>query len=287
MKGLKKLLGLTLAAMMTISLVGCSSSSSNDDESKDGKVVFKLDEVKNSGVLKVGTSAEYSPYEFHKVVDGKDKIVGFDDYMVQEIAKDMGVKVEYTDMDFDGLLGALQADKVDIVLAGMTPDETRKKSVDFSKIYYTNSNVCIVKKGKEDSIKSSDDLKKLKVGVQKGTTQADYITSDKEGCLGITNATQLKKIPDLMLELQNGKIDVIVTGKAVAEINVKQYKNTAIGNTTVGDDVAETAAAAIKKSDDKVDNTSFLKSVNDTIDRLQDEGKIDEYMQDALKLTEK
>ena len=279
MKGLKKLLGLTLAAMMTMSLVGCSSSGDNGES---GEAADKLQQIKDSGVLKVGTSAEYSPYEFHKVVDGEDKIVGFDDFIVQEIAKDMGVKVEYTDMDFDGLLGALQADKVDIVLAGMTPNEERKKSVDFSEIYYTNSNVCIVSKGKEDSIKSSDDLKKLKVGVQKGTTQADYVT----GNLGITNATQLKKIPDLMLELQNGKIDVIVTGKAVAQINVKNYKNVAIGNTTVGDEVAETAAAAIKKSDDKVDNTAFLKSVNDTIATLEKEGKIDEFMQEALKLTE-
>ena len=279
MKGLKKLLGLTLAAMMTMSLVGCSSSGDNGES---GEAADKLQQIKDSGVLKVGTSAEYSPYEFHKVVDGEDKIVGFDDFIVQEIAKDMGVKVEYTDMDFDGLLGALQADKVDIVLAGMTPNEERKKSVDFSEIYYTNSNVCIVAKGKEDSIKSSDDLKKLKVGVQKGTTQADYVTGD----LGITNATQLKKIPDLMLELQNGKIDVIVTGKAVAQINVKNYKNVAIGNTTVGDEVAETAAAAIKKSDDKVDNTAFLKSVNDTIATLEKEGKMDEFMQEALKLTE-
>lgn len=281
MKGLKKILGLTLAAMMTMSLVGCSSSGG---EGGDSETADKLQQIKDAGVLKVGTSAEYSPYEFHKVVDGEDKIVGFDDFMVQEIAKDMGVKVEYTDMDFDGLLGALQADKVDIVLAGMTPDETRKKSVDFSEIYYTNSNVCIVAKGKEDSIKSSEDLKNLKVGVQKGTTQADYVTSDKEGCLGISDATQLKKIPDLMLELQNGKIDVIVTGKAVAEINVKNYKNVAIGNTTVGDEVAETAAAAMKKSDDKVDNTAFLKSVNDTIARLDKDGKIDEYMQQALEL---
>ena len=279
MKGLKKILGLTLAAMMTISLVGCSSSSDGGDSNE---VVDKLQQVKDAGVLKVGTSAEYSPYEFHKVVDGEDKIVGFDDFIVQEIAKDMGVEVEYTDMDFDGLLGALQADKVDIVLSGMTPSEERKQSVDFSEIYYTNSNVCIVAKGKEDSIKTSDDLKDLKVGVQKGTTQADYVTGD----LGITDATQLKKIPDLMLELQNGKIDVIVTGKAVAEINVKNYKNVAIGNTTVGDEVAETAAAAMKKSDDKVDNTAFLKSVNDTIARLEKEGKIDEYMQQALELAQ-
>ena len=284
---LKKLLATGLAAIMVMGLVGCSSSkgsssSASSDASSSAAKTEKLQQIKDAGVLKVGTSAEYSPYEFHKVVDGEDKIVGFDDFLVQEIAKDMGVKVEYEDMDFDGLLGALQADKVDIVLAGMTPDEKRKKSVDFSDIYYTNSNVCIVAKGKEDTIKKSEDLKDLKVGVQKGTTQADYVTNT----LGISDATQLKKIPDLMLELQNGKIDVIVTGKAVAEINVKKYDNIAIGYTTVGDEVAETAAAAIKKSSNGVDNTSFVKSVNDTIKRLQDSGDMDKYMQDALKLAE-
>lgn len=284
---LKKLLATGLAAIMVMGLVGCSSSkgsssSASSDASSSAAKTEKLQQIKDAGVLKVGTSAEYSPYEFHKVVDGEDKIVGFDDFVVQEIAKDMGVKVEYEDMDFDGLLGALQADKVDIVLAGMTPDEKRKKSVDFSDIYYTNSNVCIVAKGKEDTIKKSEDLKDLKVGVQKGTTQADYVTNT----LGISDATQLKKIPDLMLELQNGKIDVIVIGKAVAEINVKKYDNIAIGNTTVGDEVAETAAAVIKKSGNGVDNTSFVKSVNDTIKRLQDSGDMDKYMQDALKLAE-
>lgn len=284
---LKKLLATGLAAIMVMGLVGCSSSkgsssSASSDASSSAAKTEKLQQIKDAGVLKVGTSAEYSPYEFHKVVDGEDKIVGFDDFLVQEIAKDMGVKVEYEDMDFDGLLGALQADKVDIVLAGMTPDEKRKESVDFSDIYYTNSNVCIVAKGKEDTIKKSEDLKDLKVGVQKGTTQADYVTNT----LGISDATQLKKIPDLMLELQNGKIDVIVTGKAVAEINVKKYDNIAIGNTTVGDEVAETAAAAIKKSGNGVDNTSFVKSVNDTIKRLQDSGDMDKYMQEALKLAE-
>ena len=284
---LKKLLATGLAAIMVMGLVGCSSSkgsssSASSDASSSAAKTEKLQQIKDAGVLKVGTSAEYSPYEFHKVVDGEDKIVGFDDFLVQEIAKDMGVKVEYEDMGFDGLLGALQADKVDIVLAGMTPDEKRKKSVDFSDIYYTNSNVCIVAKGKEDTIKKSEDLKDLKVGVQKGTTQADYVTNT----LGITDATQLKRIPDLMLELQNGKIDVIVTGKAVAEINVKKYDNIAIGNTTVGDEVAETSAAAIKKSGNGVDNTSFVKSVNDTIKRLQDSGDMDKYMEEALKLAE-
>ena len=203
--------------------------------------------------------------------------------MAEEIAKDMGVKVEYKDMDFDGLLGALDAGKVDIVLSGMTPNEERKKSVDFSELFYEDSNVCVVKKGKEDMVKSADDLKDLKVGVQSGTTQADYVTNT----LGITSAKQLKRVPDLMMDLQNGNIDVIVTGKNVANINIGQYDGLAIGKTTVGQEVAESTAAAIKKSTDDCDNTSLVKSINDTIKRLKDDNKMDGYMQEALKLAEK
>lgn len=273
---LKKLITTGLAAVMVMGLVGCSGGGSEEP-------VDKLEQVKEAGVLKMGTSAEYAPYEFHTVIDGKDTIVGFDVTMVEEIAKDMGVKVEYTDMDFDGLLGALNADKVDVVLACMTPNETRKKSVDFSELYYEDSNVCIVREGDEDIVKSADDLKDLKVGVQSGTTQASYVTDD----LGITGAKQLKRVPDLMLELQNGNIDVIVTGRNVANINIGQYDGLTIGNTEVGQEVAETSAVAVKKASDKVDNTAFIESINKTIKRLQDEGKIDILMQDALKLADK
>lgn len=276
MKGLKKILGLTLAAMMTMSLVGCSSSG---NKGVDSEAADKLQQVKDAGKLIVGTSADYAPYEFKKTVDGEEKIVGFDDFMVQEIASDLGVEVKYEDMDFDSLIAALQSGKVDIVLSGMTPNEERKQAVDFSELYYTDSNVCIVAKGKEDLVKSADDLKDLKVGVQRGTTQADYVVNN----LGMDSAVQLTKIPDLMLELQNGKIDVIVTGKSVAMINVQKYENVAMGKTTVGEEVAETSAAAFKKSDD---NKSFIESVNSTIKRLQDGNKVDEYMLKATKLAE-
>ena len=274
MKGLKKLLGLTLAAMMTISLVGCSS---RNDEVSD-----KLQQIKDAGVLVVGTSADYAPYEFHKKINGEDKIVGFDITMAEEIAKDLGVEVEYKDMDFDGLLGALDAGKVDIILAGMTPNEERKKSVDFSELFYKDSTICIVKKGK-DVLKSEDDLKDLKVGVQSGTTQADYVTNE----LGITDAKQLKRVPELMMDLQNGNIDVIVMGKGAASINIDQYDGLEISKATVGQDVAESTAAAIKKSTDDCDNTSLVNAINETIKRLKDEGKVDSYMKEALKLAEK
>lgn len=279
MKVLKKILGLTLATIMTMSLVGCSSGG---DKGNKSETTDKLQQIKDAGVLVVGTSADYAPYEFHKKVDGEDKIVGFDIKMAEEIAKDLDVKVEYKDMDFDGLLGALDAGKVDIVLSGMTPNEERKKSVDFSELFYKDSNVCIVKKGKEDIIKSEDDLKDLKVGVQSGTTQADYVTN----ILGITSAKQLKRVPDLMMDLQNGNIDVIVTGKNVANINIGQYEGLSIGKTTVGQEVAESTSAGIKKSTDDCDNTSLVESINNTIKRLKDENKMDGYMQESLKLAE-
>ena len=85
---LKKLLATGLAAIMVMGLVGCSSSKGSDSSSEGSTATTdKLQQIKDAGVLKVGTSAEYSPYEFHKVVDGEDKIVGFDDFVVQEIIK--------------------------------------------------------------------------------------------------------------------------------------------------------------------------------------------------------
>lgn len=276
MKLLKKLLGLGLALTLSIGMVGCGSSSG---DAKGEESADKLQQIKDSGKIVLATSAEYSPYEFHTMVDGKDTIVGFDIKIAQEIADEIGVDLEFMDMDFDGLLGALNADKADMVLACMTPDEERVKNADFSDLYYVDKNVVIVKKGEEDKIKSDEDLKNIKVGVQRGSTQETFVAD----ILGCTNYKSLAKTPDLMLELQNGNIDAIVTGKNVAAINVKQYENLALGNSNVGENCEESAAIAFKKTDN---NDSLIKLANGVIKKLQDEGKADEYMQESIKLAD-
>ena len=239
----------------------------------------KLQQIKDSGKLVLATSADYSPYEFHAMVDGKDTIVGFDVSIAKAIADEIGVELEVMDMDFDGLLGALNADKADIVLACMTPDEERVKNADFSELYYEDKNVVIVRKDEEDKIKSDEDLKNINVGVQRGSTQERFVVDT----LGSTNYKSLTKIPDLMLELQNGNIDTIVTGKNVAAINVQNYDNVAIGNSNVGENCEESGAVALKKSDG---NDSLVELINKVIKKLQDEGKVDEYMQEAIKLAD-
>ena len=99
----------------------------------------------------VGTNAEFPPFEYLE----KGEITGFDIELMNEMGKVLDAEVKVQDMAFDGLLPALQMKKVDVVIAGMTATEERKKTVAFTQPYYTASQVIIVKEG-DNSIKSFD-----------------------------------------------------------------------------------------------------------------------------------
>src|SRR5690349_9795691 len=123
-KRITKLIAVVLMLCIAFTFAACGQKSDT------------LSKAKKAGKIIVGTSADYAPYEFHTMVNGKDTIVGFDIEIAKVVAKDLGVTLEIQDMGFDGLLPALNADKVDFVIAGMTPDEKRKQAVDFTNIYY-------------------------------------------------------------------------------------------------------------------------------------------------------
>lgn len=93
-------------------------------------------------LVKMGTNAAFPPFEY---VDG-DKVVGFDIAMSDLVAKNMGVKLQVEDMNFDSLLSALDTGVIDFTAAGMSITEERLKSVDFSDPYYSSKQVIIVKK---------------------------------------------------------------------------------------------------------------------------------------------
>ena len=89
--------------------------------------------IKKRGVLVVGLSADYAPFEFHATVQGRDQIVGFEVSMAKQIAKDLGVKLQIKEMGFDGLIGAVQTGKIDVIISGINATPDREKVVDFSK----------------------------------------------------------------------------------------------------------------------------------------------------------
>lgn len=275
--GLKKLLALGLVAVLAAGLVGCGNKSSDNS----GGNQTALEQIKKNKKLVVATSPDYPPFEFMVSEGGKSKIVGADIDLAQKIADKLGVELELKAMDFDALLPALQAGKVDMVITGMTPNEKRKKAVDFSDIYFKGENAVIVNAKDAGKFTSEDQLKKAKLGVQKGSTQETYVKDN----LKVTNYKALVAVPDLIADMKNGNIDAVVLNSKVAGINVTKYDGIKVVEnlklTSGGDE--EAMAVAIKKGD----NADLIKLTNEVIKKLQDSGEYDKILANAVDLISK
>ena len=164
-------LGAGLAALSLLSACGGGAKAdSNEDSGNHGE-----DKIKSAGVLKVGTEAQYAPYEFK---DADAKIVGADIALAQKIADDLGVKLEVVDMKFEGIIPAVQSGQVDLGIAAFSNTPERAKEVDFSNIYDKSEQMLVVDAQNKDKYTSVDALSGLKVGAQKGTIQSNLITKE-------------------------------------------------------------------------------------------------------------
>lgn len=227
----------------------------------------------SENTLVLGTSAEFAPYEFHKTINGKDQIVGFDIDIAREIAKDMGAKLVIEDMSFDALLPALQSGRVDLVISGMTPTDERRQSIDFSNNYYQSKQVLMVRIEDEERYKTIDSLKGDKIGAQKGSIQEEIAQS-------IPNAvvTSLDRIPDLVLQLQTKRVNAVILEDTVA-IGYLQDRGLTLSE-AVPDDAPVQAAIGIRKG-----NAELLAKVNSTITRLKSENSIAEMVKQASQMS--
>ena len=91
----------------------------------------------------MGTSADYPPFEYVDTAVS-DEIIGFDIDLAKMVAKELGYEIEIEDMDLNGLIPALQAQSLDMVVAGMDgKNRERKKVIDFSTPYFTATNMVI------------------------------------------------------------------------------------------------------------------------------------------------
>ncbi len=240
----KRLLAVGLAAVMSIAaLTGCGSSS-------QGKIVF-------------GTNAEFPPFEYIStdgVIDGYD---GIDMAIVSKIGEISGKDVEISNMEFDSLLVAIQNGQIDAAIAGMTVTEERAQTVDFSTPYYTATQVMIVKEGSD--IATAQDMAGKTIAVVQGYT-GETVVQD----LGFEYEA-FKKGTECVLELVNGKCDVVVIDSATAQ----DYVGDNEGLVIVEDPNAfasEEYAIAVKKG-----NTELLNTINSAIDKMLADGTISEF----------
>ncbi|MEM2824079.1 MAG: ABC transporter substrate-binding protein [Thermofilaceae archaeon] len=170
-----------------------------------------VERIKARGVLIVGTSADWPPFEY---VDKDGNVVGIDIEIAKRIAQELGVRLEVKDMKFAALIEAVQKGAVDIVLADMTPTAERGKTVDFSIPYYfSKGNAIVVLKDKLGSVQKVEDLYGKKIGVQLGTIQEEWAQAALEGKSQII--TYDRVYPEMFMALKRGDIDVMVLGDTV------------------------------------------------------------------------
>ncbi len=164
-------------------------------------------------VLVMATSADYPPYEFVETAGGTEEIVGFDIDIARHIATELGYELEITNMDFNGLIPALQAGRADFVMAGMTPTEERKQNVDFSAIYYEAKNMLVFPAS--ENITGVEDLAGKTLGVQLGSIQ-EGLGNDLVAATPSIKLSPLNRINEIVQELKSGRINAAIIEDTVA-----------------------------------------------------------------------
>lgn len=206
----KKFFGLALSSLVLVTVfTACGNQQPANTSSSQAPAA-----TEEKKVLKLVTSPDYPPYEYYDTSGGSKKIVGFDIEIAKKITEKLGYKLEIVESDFNGIIPALQANRADFAMAGMTPTEERKKNADFSMIYYTAKNTIVARK--ESNIKTTADLKGKKVGVQLGATQEKAAQSIAKKVQGM-EVVKLNKVGDIIQELKSKRIDAAIIEDTVAK----------------------------------------------------------------------
>ena len=212
-------------------------------------------------VLKVGSAIDFAPFEFQD--EGQAEYQGFDMDLIRAIGKEMGMEVEIQNIGFDGLIPALQAKTVDVLISGMTINDERKQNVEFSDPYY-QSGLTMVVRDDEQNIKSFNDLKGKKVAVQIGTTSAKEVKA-----LGGVEVTEFNTPADCFTELKTGGADAVVNDRPVNDYFITKSGQT--GVKALDEKLtSEDYGIAVAKG-----NTELAEKINAALKTLKENGEYD------------
>ncbi|GAA0363663.1 ABC transporter substrate-binding protein/permease [Alkalibacterium iburiense] len=231
-----------------------------------------LQRVQEAGVLRVATSADFPPFEFYATIDGERQIVGMDIFIAEKIAEDLGVELDVQDLGFDSLLPALEAHNVDIVIAGMTPTPERRKSVDFSDIYYRTFQNIMIRAEDQVELNSLESLSGKRIGVQSGSLQEELANQiDNPDLMTLTD------LNDLLLALKTDRLDAVIMQGPNAEAHASQDDSlyTYDGGFEL-DDEDRGSAIAFRPGDD-----SLVEAVNESLAEIEEQNLTEDYLAQA------
>lgn len=261
---MKKIVCLVLALVMATALLTACQPKAEEKN--------KLEQIKEAGVLVVGTSPDYPPYEFIIAGEGGAmETVGIDMWIARDIAAALGVELKIEAMDFSGLDSALQMGTIDMILAAYNPSEERAEIMDFSAVYYIDTVVALVLGTEADQYAELSSFSGKKVGVQLGTTlESDYFPQ-LEGAEKVA----LKKITQLVPELKAGALAAILVEEPIAKSYIANNPELAIAPVSFNT-AAEGYVAALPK-----DAPEFKAAVDAAIAALLANNTIATYAEEA------
>ncbi len=195
---------LVVLIVLGLTVIGCAQHKKATPTSG-----FKL--VK-PGVLTVGMDATYPPFEY--INETTKKFEGFDVDLMKAVAQKLGLKVEFKNVAWEGIIPGLVAHKYDCICSAMTITKERAKEVDFSRPYFVASQVIVVR-ANDNRIHGVKDLAGKVVGVQMGTTGEFF--AEKLIKEGIKFKLKLyKTTPDALMDLKDGRIDAVIIDNGIA-----------------------------------------------------------------------
>ena len=275
MKNYKKMMGLALTGVLSLSLLTACGDKKADPtptpEVENTTPVETTLKTVQEGKLTLSTNAEFPPYE---MLDDSGKPIGIDMEVAEAIAKKLGLELVINDMGFDNALLAAQNGQSDIAMAGITVNEDRLAVMDFTDSYATGVQVVIVKEGSEVNM---DNLGDYQIGTQLGTTGYIYASDTPEnGGYGENHVIGYESGAVAVQALVNGQVDAVIIDNLPAQSYVEA--NAAAGLTILeGTWVEEDYAIALQKG-----NTELMAAVNGALNELKADGTfqgiVDKYI---------
>ena len=222
-------------------------------------LVFLTGCSRNENQLILVTEAGFAPYEYYE----NGKIVGVDIDIANEIANYIGKELVVKDIAFDSIINELNSGKADFAAAGMSITPERLQEVDFSIEYITSNQVVIVRK---DSNITMNEIDGKKIAVQLGNVADSYATKNYKN----SKIVRQKKYLTMVEDLKASKVDLIIMDNLPAQEIVKVNDGLKL---LPGYLFSDSYGIAVKKG-----NTDLLNSINTVLEKLQNEGKIEEYI---------
>ena len=278
---MKKFVSLMLALVMVFALCACGGNTEKDTAEVDYST-WTLDQLKaelktvNDGKLTVATSPDFAPYEFYALDENNNPtLAGFDMAFAQYIADKLGLELEIIPMDFDGTISELGAKKVDVSMAGYSPDPKRESLMNFTDIYYEGTQSFVTSKAMQDVITSMEAANdpQYQIGAQTGSIQADLAAKNTPNADNLN----LAKVTDIVAELVSGKLDGAFMETVVAQSYQKNYPELVI----VSDVPYDEAGSAIGVNKD---NAVLLAALNLIIAEAKEDGSLAQFIADANEL---